>query len=125
AAARSGRRGRRRAAGVSDCQRAGVRASARRAASRSEAGERDGQQRVGQTARLRHRDAARLGPEATRTTEGAIVGTVAYIAPEQAVGKAVDEGSDIFSLGAVLYELISGERAFAGESAAEVLSAIL
>jgi len=64
-------------------------------------------------------------PDATRTTEGTVVGTVAYMSPEQAMGKVLDERSDIFSLGAVLYELISGERAFPGGSSAEVLSGLL
>ena len=63
--------------------------------------------------------------DATRTVEGAIAGTAAYMSPEQAQGKSVDARSDVFSLGAVLYELISGQRAFRGDTSAEVMSAVL
>ena len=63
--------------------------------------------------------------DATQTTEGTVLGTAAYMAPEQAEGRPLDERSDIFSLGAVLYEVISGTRAFAGDSVAQVLSGVL
>src|ERR1700693_519518 len=63
--------------------------------------------------------------EATQTIEGTILGTAAYMAPEQAEGKTLDERSDIFSFGAVLYEMLSGNRAFDGNSTAQVLSAVL
>jgi len=56
---------------------------------------------------------------------GAVMGTPAYMAPEQAEGKPMDERSDVFSFGAVLYEMLSGRRAFAGESLAAILSAVL
>jgi len=59
------------------------------------------------------------------TVEGTIIGTVAYMSPEQAQGKPVDTRSDIFAFGAVLYEMATGRRAFHGENAISTLSAIL
>ena len=67
-----------------------------------------------------------MTPRATpMTVEGAIVGTVQYMSPEQVEGKEADARSDIFALGAVLYEMVTGERAFQGQSQFSVASAIL
>src|ERR1700676_5280882 len=59
------------------------------------------------------------------TRAGVILGTAAYMSPEQAVGRPVDRRSDIFSFGAVLYEMLTGKRAFAGTTTADVLEAIV
>jgi eukaryotic-like serine/threonine-protein kinase len=59
------------------------------------------------------------------TDEGVIVGTAAYMSPEQAQGLKVDVRTDIFSFGAVLYEMLSGRRAFHGKSTMDTLAAIL
>ncbi len=59
------------------------------------------------------------------TEEGAILGTVAYMSPEQAEGKPVDGRSDIFSFGALLYELLTRRRAFQADSSLAILTAIL
>jgi Tol biopolymer transport system component len=62
---------------------------------------------------------------ARATTPGTMLGTVGYMAPEQARGLPVDQRADIFSFGAVLYEMLSGRRAFPGDTAADTISAIL
>ena len=62
----------------------------------------------------------------TRETDpGKVLGTVGYMSPEQVLGRPVDLRSDVFSLGAVLYEMLSGRRAFKGDSAVETMNAIL
>jgi len=61
----------------------------------------------------------------TVTKSGAVVGTVAYMAPEQLRGKAVDHRCDIFSFGAILYEMLSGRRAFVGETEVDTMTAVL
>ncbi len=65
-------------------------------------------------------------PTMTRgTTPGSVLGTVGYMSPEQVKGEAADPRSDIFALGAVLYEMLTGQRAFKGDSAVETMSAII
>ena len=59
------------------------------------------------------------------SSPGIIVGTVAYMSPEQAQGQAVDARSDVFSFGAVLYELLSGRRAFRGDTPLATITAVV
>ena len=61
----------------------------------------------------------------TVTEEGAVLGTVGYMAPEQLRGRPADSRSDVFSLGCVLYEMASGRRAFTGDTGVEIMAAIL
>ncbi|MCA9542579.1 MAG: serine/threonine protein kinase, partial [Myxococcales bacterium] len=59
------------------------------------------------------------------TQEGEMLGTPSYMSPEQVLGKPVDRRSDIFSLGSMYYEMLSGQKAFSGSSMTEVIYAIL
>ncbi len=62
---------------------------------------------------------------ASPTRSGVVLGTLGYLSPEQARGEAVDARSDLFSLGCVLYECLSGRRAFAGSTAQDLIAAVL
>src|ERR1700758_4255347 len=64
-------------------------------------------------------------PQHPLTTEGMVFGTFQYMAPEQVEGKETDARSDIFALGAVLYEMVTGKRAFEGKTTASTIAAIL
>jgi eukaryotic-like serine/threonine-protein kinase len=66
-----------------------------------------------------------LASQSNPTDPGVVLGTVGYMSPEQVRGQNVDQRSDIFSLGAVIYEMISGTRAFCRDSSVETLNAIL
>ncbi|HUL79895.1 MAG TPA: protein kinase [Vicinamibacteria bacterium] len=70
-------------------------------------------------------DASTLDAQARLSRPGMVAGTPAYMSPEQASGGAVDARSDVFAFGSVLYEMVTGRRAFAGGSSAEMLAAIL
>src|SRR5580765_1207402 len=82
-------------------------------------------------AKLVHEDDEPSDPSASThlvehlTDPGQRMGTLAYMAPEQASGEAVDARADIFSFGAMLYEMATGERAFSGKTPAETLSAVM
>ena len=69
--------------------------------------------------------ATNLPTETGGTEPGVVLGTLGYMSPEQVRGQPADSRSDIFSFGTILYEMLSGKRAFQGDSAADTMSAIL
>ena len=117
----------------------GRRAPAGHHPSRSEAGEHQGpRRRHGESPRLRSRQSddpagawleanAANSPTLTgnATAMGTILGTAAYMSPEQARGKTVDKRADIWAFGAVVYELISGRAAFPGDTTTDILAAVV
>jgi serine/threonine protein kinase len=71
------------------------------------------------------RDVTGLPTETHGTDPGTVMGTLGYMSPEQLRGHAADARSDLFAFGAILYEMLAGQRAFKGDSAADTISAIL
>ena len=142
ARARQARRGgsNRRSSGDREADRRSARSRARERhhSPRSEACQREGDAgrqsqsvglRLGEGVRGRHRRRAILRNSPTlscaATMQGVILGTAAYMSPEQARGKAVDKRTDIWAFGCVLYELLTGKQAFHGEDVTEILAAVV
>ena len=59
------------------------------------------------------------------TQMGMVIGTAAYMSPEQAKGKAIDKRADVWAFGAVVYEMLTGKRAFVGDDVSDTLAAVL
>src|SRR5207248_782878 len=91
--------------------------------SRPQAGEHHADQVGCEAARLRPGEIE--GPGGPKTASGTILGTMHYMSPEQVEGKEADSRSDIWALGVVIYEMVTGTRPFDGESAASIIGSIL
>jgi Tol biopolymer transport system component len=76
-------------------------------------------------AALSDTDVTQLAPHRAITVQGTILGTLQYMSPEQLEGKEADARSDIFSFGAMLYEMITGRKGFAGSSQASLIAAVM
>ena len=86
---------------------------------------RDGRVKILDFGLAKQRRTAQDSTTTDLTDEGVVLGTAGYMSPEQVRGEAVDHRSDLFSFGVVLYEMLCGKRAFAGNSSVEVMNAIL
>src|ERR1017187_4916792 len=86
---------------------------------------RDGHVKILDFGLAKQRPPSQDSTTADLTDEGVVMGTAGYMSPEQVRGEAVDHRSDLFSFGVVLYEMLCGKRAFAGDSSVEVMNAVL